>query len=153
MNADWIVPLLIFSVPIVAIAGGIVAGIVRSIGQQRMLEMAQRERIAAIERGIDPAKLPPMPQIVQEVSTLGFSPYEAAKRRAQGLTIGGLVTLFAGLGMIAFFSISRIEHDNKLWSMGLIPAFVGVALLISAWIVWPKNGDVPRHGGGAGPSA
>lgn len=153
MNADWIVPLVIFMVPIVAITGGIVAGIIKSIGQQRMLELAQKERIAAIERGIDPAKLPPMPQIVQEVSTLGFSPYEAGKRRAQGLTIGGLVTLFAGMGMIAFFAIARIETENKLWAMGLIPVFVGVALLISAFIVWPKEGDRPKYGSGAGPAA
>ena len=150
MNPDWVVPLVIFMIPIVAITGGIVAGIVRSIGQQRMLELAQKERIAAIERGIDPAKLPPMPQIVQEVSTLGLSPYEAAKRRAQGLTIGGLVTLFAGLGMMALFEVARFEMEHKLWATGLIPVFVGVALLISARIVWPKNGESPRHGGGAG---
>lgn len=144
MSPDWVVPLVIFMIPIVAITGGIIAGIVRSIGQQRMLELAQKERIAAIERGIDPAKLPPMPQIVQEVSTLGLSPHEADKRRAQGLTIGGLVTSFAGLGMIAFFQIARIEFDKKFWAMGLIPVFVGLALLISAFIVWPKRGDAPR---------
>lgn len=141
MDAEFIIPLLIFLVPIVAISGGIIAGIVRSVGQQRMLELAQRERIAAIERGIDPAKLPPMPQIALEVGSLGLSPYEAAKRRAQGLTIGGLVTLFAGVGMVAFFSISRIEHENKFWAIGLIPIMVGTALLLSAWIVWPKNGE------------
>ena len=152
MNPDWVVPLVIFMIPIVAITGGIVAGIVRSIGQQRMLELAQKERIAAIERGIDPARLPPMPQIAQEVSSLGLSPYEAGKRRAQGLTIGGLVTLFTGMGMIAFFEIARFEEEHKLWATGLIPVFVGIALLISAYIVWPKNGDAPRHGGGAGPA-
>ena len=153
MDAEVVVPTLILSVPIIAMAGGIVAGVVRSIGQQRMLELAARERIAAIERGIDPTKLPPMPQLAQEVGALGFSPYESAKRRAQGLTIGGLVTTFAGLGMIAFFQIARIEFDKQFWSMGLIPVFVGVALLISARIVWPKNGEAPRHpGSGTGPA-
>ena len=151
MDSEVVVPMLIFAVPIVAIGGGIVAGVVRSIGQQRMLELAARERIAAIERGIDPTKLPPMPQLAQE-GGFAFSPYESAKRRAQGLTIGGLVTLFAGLGMIAFFEIARFEYEHKLWATGLIPVFVGTALLISARIVWPKNGDAPRHGG-TGPAA
>src|SRR2546426_9891232 len=54
-------PFFIFAIPIIAIVGGITAGIVRTIGPQRLMERAQRGRIAAIERGVDPAKPPPRP--------------------------------------------------------------------------------------------
>lgn len=145
---EFLVPFLVLSIPIVAIIGGIVAGIVRSAGQQRMLELAQRERIAAIERGIDPAKLPPMPQIAQEVGLFGLSPFEAAKRRAQSLMIGGLVTTFGGIGLLVFLIL--VEPSKNIWGVGLIPILVGTALLLSAWIVWPRNGGSQSH---AGPGA
>ena len=142
-DSDFVVPVLIFSIPIFAIIGGIVAGIVRSAGQQRLLELAQRERIAAIERGIDPAKLPSFPMISQDAGAFGFSPHEAAKRRAQGLTIAGLVTTFGGTGIIVF--LRMIEIEKNIWAAGFIPVLVGVALLLSAWIVWPRNGDSKPH--------
>ena len=37
MNEDVLIPLAIFAIPIVAITGGIVMGIVRSLGRQRMM--------------------------------------------------------------------------------------------------------------------
>lgn len=137
-NAEFVVPFLVLSIPIFAIIGGIVAGIVRSAGQQRMLELAQRERIAAIERGIDPAKLPTLPMLGQELGVMSFSPYESAKRRAQNLVIGGLVTSFGGAGLLVFLTL--IEDDGKVWAVALIPILVGTALLLSAWLVWPRNG-------------
>jgi hypothetical protein len=137
-DPDFLVPFLVLSVPIVAIVGGIVAGIVRSAGQQRMLELAQRERIAALERGMDPDKLPPFPRIAQELGSLGRTPYEAAKHRAQGLVIGGLVTLFGGIGLLVFLIL--MQPNDNVWGVGLIPIMVGGALLLSAWIVWPRNG-------------
>jgi len=138
-SAEFIVPLLVLSIPIFAIIGGIVAGIVRSAGQQRMLELAQRERLAAIERGIDPAKLPPIPQVAHEIGSLGLTSYEVAKRRAQNLMIGGLVTSFGGAGLLVFLNL--VEDDGKVWAAGLIPILVGAALLLSAFIVWPRNGQ------------
>ena len=145
MNAEVVVPVLIFAIPIIAIFGGIVAGIQRSFGQQRMLELAQKERIAAIERGIDPARLPPLPQFANDFGPLTYTPYEAQKRRAQGLTIGGLIVLFGGLGISGFFLITHIEWDREFWSIGLIPMFVGLALLLSAKIVWPRDSERGAH--------
>lgn len=138
---EQIIPFLIFSIPIIAIAGGIVAGIVRSAGQQRMLELAQRERIAAIERGIDLEKLPPFPQIAQELGSGGYSPFESAKRRAQNLMIAGLVTCAGGAGLLVFLRL--IERHGEVWAVALIPILVGGALLLSAILVWPRNGHTP----------
>jgi hypothetical protein len=143
-NMDGLIPIMIFAIPIVAIVGGITAGIVRTLGQQRLVELAQRERIAAIERGIDPAKLPAMPIISDEEGPVR-SYAEYAQRRQHGLMIGGIVTLSVGIGLMAFLLIMN-PGEERAWAVGLIPSMVGVALLISSWIVKPKSQDSSTTG-------
>ena len=133
---DFFVPFLVFSIPIVAIVGGITAGIVRTLGQQRLAEMAARERLAAIERGIDPSKLPPPLTLGSDWSDGG---QRDPHRRAQGLMIGGLVTLAVGIGLSVLIWTTSEERSG--WAVGLIPGLIGVALLLSAWIVNPKGGN------------
>ena len=142
-GAGEFVPLVALAIPIVAIVGGITAGIVRSLGRQRLIELAQRERIAAIERGIDPSKLAPLPvaALDDEPEMWNLSPHDRDRRRAQGLMIGGIVTLAVGLGLMAFLNVIE-EHDN-VWAVGIIPSTIGLALLLSSWLVRPK-----RNGGG-----
>jgi hypothetical protein len=139
IGPDVVAPILVFAIPIIAIVGGITAGIVRTISRHRIIELAQRERIAMIERGLDPTKLPPLP--IQEITedTPLLSPMDSARRRAQGLMIGGLVTLAVGLslGVMLYF----IADEANVWSVGLIPGAIGVALLISALLVRPRNGN------------
>ncbi len=140
IEPELLIPPLIFAIPIIAITGGIISGIVKAAGRQRLIELAQRERIAAIERGIDPAKLPPLPALDEAADWMG-RPY-GARYRSQGLLIGGLITLFAGAGIMTFLLILKPDGgDHPVWAVGLIPAFVGVALLLSAWIVRPRNGE------------
>lgn len=55
---DIIMALAVMSIPIVAMIGGLTLAIIKIIGRQRLEELARRERIAAIERGMDPSKLP-----------------------------------------------------------------------------------------------
>jgi uncharacterized protein DUF6249 len=132
------IPYMIFAIPIIAIVGGITIAIVRSLGRQRLIELAQQERIAAIQRGVDPAKLPPLPQLAMEDDIpVGLPLVEHDRRRAQGLLIGGIVTLAVGIGISAFLAV--IQENDRVWAVGLIPAMVGVALLLSAWIVSPKG--------------
>jgi uncharacterized protein DUF6249 len=139
---DFIVPLLIFSVPIVAIVGGITAGIVKTISRHRMMELAARERIAAIERGVDPSKLPPVPEMHGGHRGDGFESFNYNPlNRAQGLMIGGLVTLAAGIGVGVFLNL--VSDERGVWAVGLIPGTVGVALLLSALLVWPRGGSGP----------
>jgi hypothetical protein len=136
---DVFVPFLVFSIPIIAIVGGITAGIVKTVSRHRLIELAQRERIAMIERGLDPSKLPPLP--LSELSEAGplLSQADYARHRSQGLMIGGLVTLAVGisLGVLLY----NIADEAGVWSVGLIPGGIGVALLVSAFIVRPKNGS------------
>lgn len=136
---DSIVPLMIFSVPVVAIVGGITMGIVKTMSQSRVIENAQRERIAAIQAGIDPAKLPPIPNLDMEgMHEAARNPDAAMSRRTNGLMVGGIVTLFAGIGLALFLWIE--DTGGSSWSVGIIPAFVGLALLISAFLVRPRGG-------------
>src|SRR5258705_4844462 len=82
------VPIVALAIPIVAIVGGITAGIVRTLGRQRLVELAQRERIAAIERGIDPTKLPPLPAMMDETGRYTMRGPRTARHRPQALLIG-----------------------------------------------------------------
>ena len=137
--SESIVAIMIFALPIVAIIGGITAGIVKTLSQGRVIENAQRERIAAIQAGIDPAQLPPVPSL----SDLGAgaenlaNPELSARRLSQGLLIGGLVTLFAGVGLGLFLGL--VQENGRAWAVGLMPTFVGIALLISSFLVRPSS--------------
>jgi len=138
------VPIVALAIPIVAIVGGITAGIIRTLGRQRLIELAQRERIAAIERGLDPQKLAPLPvtALDDEPETWHMNAYERDRRRFQGLMIGGVVTTAAGLGIMAFLSV--LANNENAWAVGIVPAAVGVAMLLSAFLVRPRgNGGPP----------
>ncbi len=132
-DPDFFVPFLIFAIPIIAIIGGITAGIVRTLGQQRLMEMAARERLAAIERGVDPSKLPPLPWA--DPNVMGAYGWRSLHPKAWALrlTIGGIIVLATGIGIAAFLYF--IGAGENVWAVGLIPALVGVGLLISAFIV------------------
>ncbi|HTO89650.1 MAG TPA: DUF6249 domain-containing protein [Candidatus Sulfotelmatobacter sp.] len=143
-DADFIVPLMIFSVPIVAIIGGITMGIVRTLARQRMVELAQQERIAAIQRGVDPGKLPPIPagsDDWDDPSAMFRSFDDISRRRSQGLMIGGIVTLFTGIGLSAMLIV--MHTGDNAWAIGLVPGLIGLALILSGLLVRPR-GDGQR---------
>jgi hypothetical protein len=133
-DGDFLIPIFAFSIPVVAIVGGITAGIVRMILKARMLELHQRERIAAIEHGVDPAKLAPPPTLPEDDDRIFYSPRQVMLNRSRGLLVGGIVTLAVGIGlglMLGFLN----DGTEKVWAVGLIPALVGVGLLISASMI------------------
>lgn len=153
-DATSLVPLMALSIPIIAIVGGITAGIVKMMQRQRAFEMIQRERIAAIERGLDPDKIASLrhPMLFDENTGYGYGdPGMATAHRRQGLLIGGLVTLFAGIAIAIFLhGVADGEGGGKVWMVGLIPAAVGVALLLSVMLIRPIG---PGSGPGAPPPA
>lgn len=138
IDGEVLIPLVAFAIPIVAITGGIIVGVVRAVGRQRMIELAQRERIAAIERGVDPSKLPALDFSRPEFSDWDHDRPSSPIRRAQGLLIGGIVTLFTGIGISVFLVLLAPGESEKVWAVGIIPVSVGIALLVSAKIVWPS---------------
>ena len=138
------VPLMAMSIPIVAIVGGITAGIVRMIQRQRAFEMVQRERIAAIERGLDPDKIASLQRpLLYDDHGVFTDPAMAAEHRRQGMLIGGLVTLFVGIALSVFLYGVADHEDHRVWLVGMIPAAVGVALLLSSFLIRPI-GASPR---------
>jgi hypothetical protein len=104
-------------------------------------ELARRERIAAIERGVDPAKLPGMPPPGADLYShegSEFHPYgDRRLRRAHGLLISGLILVAVGLGLglLVFMESGEKQH----WAVGFMPIFVGLALLGSSAVVWPRK--------------
>jgi len=137
-DSDFFVPIMVFSIPIIAIAGGIIAGIVKTLGRQRLAELAQQERIAAIQRGVDISKLPPLGVVLEDDDSIlvNATPEERDRRRAQGLMIGGIITLAVGIGIGTFLSF--MGENKNVWAVGIIPATVGIALLLSSWLVRPR---------------
>jgi len=136
-DSSTLVPMMIFAIPIVAVAGGITAGIVRTLSRHRLIELAQRERIAAIERGLDPTKLPPLPSLMSDDDSapLYMSPRQATRHRARGLLVGGIVTLAVGIGLsVMLYFLTDGEDHGKVWAVGMIPMLVGLALLVSSWL-------------------
>ncbi|MGE5177630.1 MAG: DUF6249 domain-containing protein [Bacteroidota bacterium] len=131
---DLLSMVFLFIIPVIAIIGGITMGIIRTVGQQRMAELARRERIAAIERGIDPDKLPP------QASPEGYDVYGVGNgrlRRAHGLMISGSILIAVGLGLFVLLKVMQPNDAN--WVVGSIPLFVGLALMFSSRVVWPKK--------------
>jgi hypothetical protein len=120
-------------IPILAIVGGLGVAVVRLITQARLEELARRERIAAIERGVDPSKLPPIPGAGADY----VGPGNGKLHRAQGMLIGALIVLAVGLGLSIMLYV--FEPQEKHWIIGIIPTLVGCALLASSAIVWPRK--------------
>lgn len=121
----------------VSIAGGVVMAMVRGKQQQHLTEMAQRERLAWIERGLDPSQLPPFP-MPNERDEAGER--RAAIRRQQDLTVGGLVLVCLGIGLALF--LWRVAGD-EVFMVGILPFSIGVALLLGSRVV--KSAEPAKH--------
>jgi hypothetical protein len=140
MNLFDVVPAVVaMTIPLVAIIGGITAGIIRSNAKQRLIELAQRERIAAIERGIDPDRLPALHLPVTDLQ-LTFE--QRQLRRSQSLRIWGLALL--GFGAALWFGIGLSEGDLREGAPAVMFAGLGIALLIGGHMVRPDPEDLRR---------
>ena len=58
------------------------------------------------------------------------------------LMVGGVITLFVGIGVGAFLYL--VDRPDNSWSVGLVPLAVGLGLLLSSWLVKPKDAEPPR---------
>jgi len=118
-------------IPIVAIVMGIGIGMMAIWSEHRrkaqLLEQNHRERMHAIEKGIE---LPPLPPGLIGISS-GPSPSSAAKSLRWGI----MLTL---IGILLYVAIGEAGgREGALF--GLIPAAVGIANLVYAAIQWNKE--------------
>ena len=118
--------LLALFIPILGIVFGVGVAIVSIVTGHRervkRAELRHRERIAALEKGID---LPPEPEV------------DAPNKRAGSLK-SGLMGLF--IGIVLYFALRQVAGDDVAL-FGLIPAAIGVANLISYFVEKKKNGN------------
>ena len=118
-------------IPIVAIVMGVGVGMIAIWSEHKrkaqLLEQNHRERMQAIEKGIE---LPPLPE---NLVSGGNGP--STSSAAKSLRSGVMLLL---IGIILWFAIERVGgQDAALF--GLIPAAVGVAHLLYAAIQWKKE--------------
>ena len=114
-------------IPILGIVLGVGVAVVAIITshreKQKRAELRHRERIAAIEKGIE-LPLDPDPEVPPK----------------RGSTLkSGLINLF--IGAVLYFAIREVADDDVAL-FGLIPAAIGVGSLISYFVEGRrKNGD------------
>lgn len=135
-------PFIFFlAIPILAIIGGFTMGIIRTLSRQRLIELAQKERIAAIERGVDPAKLPPieLPKGLRGKEN-GMTFEQKALNRSNGLMIGGIIVLFFGIALAVMVAV--LEPEPGGWAAGMIFLCIGIALMISSRIGRPSAEEI-----------
>ncbi len=138
-DEDVFVPFLVFAVPIVAIAGGILAGIIRNLSAHHLMAVAVRERMALIARGVDPARIPGLPAGAGSGLFPLLSFADRSRIRAQGLLVGGLVTLLGGIALGVFLGLTG-SWESREWTVALVPVSIGLALLLSSAIVRAQGG-------------
>jgi hypothetical protein len=64
----------------------------------------------------------------------------SARRRIEGLKLGGLITAAVGLGLMIFLhSVAHEAEDHGAYLVGLIPLLIGVALMVYAFVLAPKE--------------
>jgi len=66
----------------------------------------------------------------------------ATRRRQEGRKLGGLISIAVGVSIMIF--IRAVDHEpDPNYLVGLIPLFIGVALLAYAYFLAPKE-EPPR---------
>jgi len=118
-------------IPIIAIVMGVGAGIVAIWSEHKrkaqLLEQNHRERMQAIEKGLE---LPPLPA---NLVSGGNGPATASA--AKSLRSGIMMVLIGG---ILYVAIDRVGASEAAL-FGLIPAAIGFANLVYAAIQWKKE--------------
>jgi Flp pilus assembly protein TadB len=61
----------------------------------------------------------------------------AARKRVEGMKLGGLITAAVGIGLIIF--LHAMEHEEPAYLVGTIPLLIGLALLVYGFVLAPKE--------------
>jgi hypothetical protein len=115
-------------IPLTAVFMGLLIPIVFALLDYRrrrdVVEAHHKERLAAIERGID---IPPLPESF-------YNPLRGSRRPRHLLT--GMIWFFVGVGL--FVALGKVAGDEVMY-FGLIPAGVGLAFLMYYFIEGRKE--------------
>jgi hypothetical protein len=118
-------------IPIVAIVMGIGIGMLAIWSEHKrkaqLLEQNHRERMHALEKGIE---LPPLP-----ANLVGAGNGPSTATAAKSLRSGIMLTL---IGVLLYFAIDTAGgREGALF--GLIPAAIGIANFVYAGILWQQE--------------
>jgi preprotein translocase subunit YajC len=118
-------------IPIVAIVMGIGIAMLAIWSEHKrkaqLLEQNHRERMHALEKGIELPALPP--------NLVGASNGPSTATAAKSLRSGIMLTL---IGVLLYFAIYTAGgHEGALF--GLIPAAIGIANFVYAGILWQQE--------------
>ena len=105
-------------IPIVAIIMGIGVAMLGLYFKHRQRDMIHKERLAAIEKGIEP---PPIPD--------GFFGTNRTDRSPSVYLLRGLIWFFLGIGIMAGLYWAHPELRQGA-ALGVIPLGIGIAYLI-----------------------
>ena len=59
------------------------------------------------------------------------------RRRIEGLKLGGMITFVVGVGLIPFLYF--LIDDEPIYLVGIIPALIGLVLLVYGFFMAPKT--------------
>jgi hypothetical protein len=118
-------------IPIVAIVMGIGIGMLAIWAEHKrkaqLLEQLHRERLQALDKGME---LPPLPpHLVGDGDG-------SAPSAAKSLRCGVMLVL---IGVVLWFAIREVSFEGEGALFGLIPAAVGVGNLVYALTLWKKE--------------
>jgi len=117
-----------FLIPIVAIAGGILAGIVATVTRARVRELEIRERIAMIERGMVP---PPESDPAEFDRRMHSMERIQQGHRAPRHRSAGVILVSVGLGMIVLLTYAGGVPREALGIGGFI-VILGLGFFVNS---------------------
>jgi hypothetical protein len=126
-------------IPIVAITFGIGIGCLAIWSEHKrkleLIDRLHRERMLALEKGVEPPALPPA-----MVGQLGSKPRVASRYLWPRAMRNGLMLLFGGI--VLYFGVENAGGSEGSIFM-LVPAVLGLANLIYAAVIWKQEKDDP----------
>ena len=124
------------SIPIVAIVMGVGIGMMAIWSEHKrkaqMLEQVHKERLAAIEKGVEVPAIPP--------GLVGFQPSDKVPTFARALRSG---LIWALVGVVLYFAVDNAGgREGAMFA--LIPLAIGIGQLVYAGLLWnkEKSGEV-----------
>jgi hypothetical protein len=142
-----------FLIPIVAIAGGILAGIVATVTRARVRELEIRERIAMIERGMVP---PPEADPETFDRRMQAMDYQRRGHVAPRHRSAGVILIAIGFGMIVLLTYAGGLPREALGIGGFI-VILGLGFFVNSLFApqpaAPSRQADPPASPGPGPSS
>ena len=119
-----LLPLFILA-PLMLVLGGILLGFVRASHNFKLRQLAYKERIAAIERGVEFSQLP---AVLGSVDLGALTADRAAGDPSAFWFTFGIMAIFVGVGVAVFLAFMA-PHDQA-WLVGIVPVFSGFGSIV-----------------------